>query len=146
MSSSSSTKAEFLNLTPFIDLFSTLIIFLIMAAAWNQIEALSTNVESATTSSEPSEPNPQKKVLLAVTILDDRIEMSEDENSFRIPLSGGEINAEQILQKLAEWRTKYPDRKDMVLNTANTVPYKHLVKTFDTIVGGGWPDVGVNTQ
>ena len=49
------------NLTPFIDLFSVLICFLLMTAAWLQLESMQTNIEKATTSSAPSSPPPENK-------------------------------------------------------------------------------------
>lgn len=145
--SSGGGKSEFLNLTPFIDLFSTLIIFLIMTAVWNSIEALSTNVENITSdpSSTPDNP-PPKKVALSAAIMPDRVEFAEDDKSEKIPMVNGEIDVNAIGTYLAVWRAKYPDRKDIILNTANTVPYRHMITVFDTLVGNGWPDVGVNTQ
>lgn len=134
-----------LNLTPFIDLFSTLICFLLMTAVWNQIEALSTNVDSVTSSDTPAPPDPNK-VNLTVTILQDRIEMAENETAYKFPIEKGELPVEKMKRALEVWREKYPDRKDIVLNTENEIPYKYMITTFDTLVGNGWPDVGVNTQ
>lgn len=148
--SASSGDGSDLNLTPFLDLFSTLICFLLLTAVWFQVEALSTNVDSVTSSdnSNPSTP-PEKKVQLVVTILQNEIQMSEDEKSNKIPVQlddKGLLNMDRVKEVLQNWRTKYPDRKDVVLNTENQVPYKHMITTFDTLVGEGWPDVGVNTQ
>lgn len=141
-----SSKSEFLNLTAFVDLFSTLVIFLLMTAVWNQIASLSTNVENATSSSAPADPPPEKKVNLAVSLFDDRIEMMEDEVNTPIPYVNGDINTDQVEATLDIWRQKYPDRKDVILNTSNAVAYRLMIKTFDTIVGRDWSDVGVNTQ
>ena len=140
-----STKSEFLNLTAFVDLFSTLVIFLLMTAVWNQIASLSTNVENATSSSAPQDP-PPKKVNLAVSLFEDRLEMLEDEASTRIPYVNGDVDVSQVEATLDLWRQKYPDRKDIILNTSNPVAYRLMIKTFDTIVGKDWSDVGVNTQ
>ena len=134
-----------LNLVPFIDLFSTLICFLLMTAVWNQIEALSTNVESVTSSDSPAPPDPNR-VQLTVTILRDRIEMAENETAYKFPIQSGQLPIDKIIRGLEVWHEKYPDRKDVILNSENEVPYKYLIATFDTLVGNGWPDVGVNTQ
>ena len=145
-----STKSEFLNLTAFVDLFSTLVIFLLMTAVWNQIASLSTNVENATSSSAPQDPPPTKKVNLAVSLFEDRLdkleEMLEDEASTRIPYVNGDVDVSQVEATLDLWKQKYPDRKDIILNTSNPVAYRLMIKTFDTIVGKDWSDVGVNTQ
>ncbi len=134
-----------LNLTPFIDLFSTLICFLLMTAVWNQIEALSTNVDAVTSSDSPAPPD-TNKVNLTITIMQDRIEMAENETAYKFPIEKGELPLDKVKRALEVWREKYPDRKDIVLNTENETPYKYMIATFDTLVGNGWPDVGVNTQ
>ncbi len=134
-----------LNLVPFIDLFSTLICFLLMTAVWNQIEALSTNVDSVTSSDSPAPPD-QNKVNLTVTIMQDRIEMAENETAYKFAITNGQLPLDKVIRGLEVWREKYPERKDIVLNTENEVPYKYMIATFDTLVGNGWPDVGVNTQ
>ena len=75
--------------------------------------------------------------------------MSEDESSTKLPIEldpTGNLKMDRVKQTLASWRGKYPDRKDVILNTENQIPYKHMIVTFDTLVGEGWPDVGVNTQ
>ena len=148
MSAGSSDGSD-LNLTPFLDLFSTLICFLLLTAVWFQVEALSTNVDNVTSSNSSSSPQPEKKVQLVVTLLQNEIQMSEDEKSNKIPVQldqKGLLNMDRVKQVLQDWRARYPDRKDVILNSENQVPYKHMITTFDTLVGEGWPDVGVNTQ
>lgn len=137
---------EELNLTPFIDLFSTLVVFLLLTAVWLQINSLSTNVENTTDTSSLSR---EAKVSLTVTILKNKIEISEDDKATQLPLkltSKGLLDSKPLIQELNEWRQRYPKRKDIVLNTQNEIPYSHMIQVFDVLVGQGWSDVGVNTQ
>ncbi len=139
------SEDEELNLTPFIDLFSTLVVFLLLTAVWLQINSLSTNVENTDTNSASR----SSKVSLAVTILKDQIEMSEDDRATQLPLkltSKGLLDSKSLIQELNEWRQRYPERKDIVLNTQNEIPYSYMIQVFDVLVGQGWSDVGVNTQ
>lgn len=134
-----------LNMTPFIGLFALLVIMLLLTSAWNHIAVLSTDTSSTTSSDSPA--NDEEKVNLYVTILSNRIEMSEDEKASNVPhINGSEIDKEKMIQILNQWKQKYPDRSDVVLNTENTVTYNQLITVFDTLVGNEWPDVGVNTQ
>jgi biopolymer transport protein TolR len=133
-----------LNLTPFIDLFSTLVCFLLLTAVWNQVEALSTNVDNVTSSD--SQQDQKEKVNLSATIFKDRVEFSADSKVQTAFIRDGIIDKEAAARILTYWRQLYPDRKDIILNTENAVAYKHLVGVFDILVGNGWPDVGVNTQ
>lgn len=146
-----------LNLVPFIDLFSVLICFLIMTAVWNQIEALSTNVDSTTSSDNAAaNENPNKrKESLTVTLLKGRLEMSESvsigsrtisEKTYKFANLGSDIDLSKVDRVLASWRRKYPNKKDVILNTDNQVLYNKMIQVFDALVGGGYPDVGINTQ
>ena len=139
------TKSEFFNLTPFVDLFSTLVIFLLMTAVWTQISALSTNAENTTSAATPPPEPPVKKVQLAANIFLDRVEFREDEEAVAVPHIAGAVDTQKVGELLSRWRVKYPDRKDIILNTANEVPYNMMIRLFDTMVGSDWPDVGVNT-
>ena len=143
---SKAVKSEFLNLTPFVDLFSVLVIFLIMTAAWSQVSALSSNAEDTASATEPPPVPPPKKVTLSVSLFPDRIEIIEDQENVSVPHISGELDITRLEAQMDVWRQKYPDRKDVVLNTDNKVPYRHMILAFDTLVGKGWGDVGVNTQ
>lgn len=139
-----------LNLSAFMDLMAVLVVFLLLTAAWVQIEALSTNVENVTASDGPApDTPPEKKVVLMLTILKSELRMTEDEKATPIPITltpEGNLNTDRLKQVLQEWRARYPDRKDVVLTTENEIPYRHMITAFDTLVGEGWPDVGVSTQ
>lgn len=145
-----------LNLVPFIDLFSVLICFLIMTAVWNQIDALSTNVDDVTSSDAASNENPNKrKESLTVTLLKDRMEMSESvsigartlsEKNYKFNNLGENIDISKMDRVLNSWKKKYPNKKDVILNTDNQVLYNKMIQVFDALVGGGYPDVGINTQ
>jgi biopolymer transport protein ExbD len=146
-----------LNLVPFIDLFSVLICFLIMTAVWNQVESLSTNADNVTSSdgaAAKEDPN-KRKENLTVTILKDRVELAESvtqgsrvltEKNYKIRNLGTAIDTEKMSKVLDVWRQKYPEKKDIILNTENTIVYNEMIKAFDLMVGKGFPDVGVNTQ
>ncbi|MES2768240.1 MAG: biopolymer transporter ExbD [Bdellovibrionota bacterium] len=146
-----------LNLVPFIDLFSVLICFLIMTAVWNQIEALSTNVDNVTSSDNAaSAENPnKKKETLTVTVLKDRMEMAESvsigarslrEKNYKIANLGPDVDLDKMQRVLTDWKKRYPEKKDVIVNTDNQVLYKKLIQVFDALVGAGYPDVGINTQ
>ncbi len=136
-----------LNLTAYVDLMSTLIVFLLMTAVWSQLAVLSTDTSSTTASDGPPPPVDNKpKVTLSVTVLPNHMEMVENEVSLKIPHVNGQIDEMRMVQILRRWHEKHPKKTDVILNTENTVTYKMLVKAFDTLVGNDFPDVGVSTQ
>lgn len=134
-----------LNMTPFIGLFALLVCNLLLTAVWQSLTALQTNTEVSTASDAP-QPDDKKQVTLSVTILRNGVEFAENSIGSKVPHDGQEIYVDGVKEKLAAWRIKYPERKDVVLNTENGVSYQMLVTVFDTLTGEGWPDVGVSTQ
>lgn len=138
------------NLTPFIDLFSVLICFLLMTAAWVQLESMPTSIEKTTTSeASPTDSPPvndEKKVSLAVTVFKDRVILKENEVETVIPNVGSDFGKDRIQSLLATWRQRFPQKKDVVLNTDASVLYGDMIKMYDLLVASDWPDVGINPQ
>ncbi|MBK7962870.1 MAG: biopolymer transporter ExbD [Bdellovibrionales bacterium] len=139
------------NLTPFIDLFSVLVCFLLMTAAWVQLESVSVQVEKAPTPSDlatetaaPPEPPPPKKTKLTVLMTPEKIILLEDLQEMVLPHLGGMWDKDSLLRKLTSWRQKFPDKKDIVLSTEAQVTYGQMIKMYDLLVQSDWPEVGIN--
>lgn len=141
------------NLTPFIDLFSVLVCFLLMTAAWLQLESLQVTIEKAPTpgaTAQNPEPTPppkdeKKKVSLSVFLYKEKIVTKENETEKVIPRSGQDpFDDMSLIGVLKEWRTKFPEKRDIVLNTEATVTYGSMIKLYDVLVANDWPDVGIN--
>ncbi len=139
------------NLTPFIDLFSVLVCFLLMTSAMIQLEAVSVQVEkvtppdaSAMEPTPPPETPPEKKTKLTVFVYADKVVLLEDEAETVVPNAGTGWDANLIQQKLAEWRSKFPEKKDIILSTEATVRYGQMIKMYDFLVQSEWPEVGIN--
>lgn len=141
-----SANAE-LNLVPYIDLLSTLICFLLITAVWQQIEALSTSSPQAPSSesSPPTPPDPNK-IDLSVSLYTDRVEMVVNQDKTPIPFINGNPDYSRILEALKSWKTRWPERRDLVLHSDSQAPYKHLIGLMDLFNETEFPDVGVNTN
>ncbi|MFN7262474.1 MAG: ExbD/TolR family protein [Pseudobdellovibrionaceae bacterium] len=135
-----------LNLVPYIDLLSTLICFLLLTAVWNQIAALSTNANNSTASEAPAPPPDPNRVDLSVSVFLDRTEMKAGTQAINLPHGTKGPDSEAILRTLESWKQKWPDRKDVTLNTDSQAQYDYLIKVMDTLVEGDFADIGVNTQ
>lgn len=140
------------NLTPFIDLFSVLICFLLMTAAWIQLESMPSSIEKATAGptpqaeSTPSPPKDEKKISLSVTVYKDKIALKENEKELIVQNIGEDFDKEKLQIEFSKWRNAYQDKKDVVLNTDPAVTYGDLIKMYDLLVASDWPDVGINPQ
>lgn len=143
-----SANAE-LNLVPFIDMFSVLICFLLMTAAWNNLESINTgsppkSIDQQDDNDPPPPTQPDKpKVMLTVTLYLDRIDIGEDNNVQSFPYVNGEPDFDRLSRALQSWKAKYPNRKDLILATENRAPYKYLIKLMDTFIAGEFPEVGI---
>jgi biopolymer transport protein ExbD len=151
-----------LNLTPYVDLLSTLICFLLLTAVWQQISVISTASSVSNVGSQNSVTNASSnlnagttqegKMLFLVSIYKDRIETQAGAEAIeRIQhhyVSAGLAQPDyQSLKKiLKQWKTRFPDRKDVVLNTDDESPYKFLIGTMDTLMDSDFSDVGINTK
>ena len=133
-----------LNLTPYVDLMSTLIVFLLMTAVWNQISVLSTDTGGVTSSDSPA--NDPNRVNLSLTVMPAYVELAENQTLTRIPHMSGKIDRQKLGDFLKSWKIKYPTRTDVILNTDNSVTYRMLITAFDELVGNEFSDVGVSTQ
>lgn len=138
-----------LNLVPFIDMFSVLICFLLMTAAWNGLESINTgappkSLDLRDDNDPPPPPKPEKpKVALTVTLYTDRIDVGEDNSTLSIRHTSGQPDFTRLAQTLADWKKRYPERKDLILATENRAPYKHLIQLMDTFIAGDFPEVGI---
>ncbi|MBX7231579.1 MAG: biopolymer transporter ExbD [Bdellovibrionales bacterium] len=140
--SASGSRYE-LNLTPYIDLMSTLIVFLLMTAVWNQISVLSAETSPST---ENLNPSTQKPVHLSVTITKKYLELNENNFIKKIAHLPNGIDRATLAQNLIQWKKKYPQKTDVTLNSENSTTYKMMIHTFDELVGQKFPDVGVSTR
>ena len=136
-----------LNLVPFIDLFSTLICFLLLTAVYQELESVSAG--AAPTLAQTNQPNeppppPEKKVQLSVSLLMDHLELGEDDVVTKIDHVAAAPDYERFGDVIKAWHVKYPDRKDLVLNTDSRAPYKFLIGLMDTLITDRFPDVGIN--
>ena len=139
------------NLTPFIDLFSVLICFLLMTAAWIQLESMPTAIEKKPSdSSAAAAPEPEKKeddkkkVKLEIILSKDKVVLKEDETAVDIKNAGDQVDSDRLKAVFAKWRGKYPEKKDVVLSSESSVTYGDLIKMYDLLILSDWPDVGIN--
>lgn len=128
-------KGNNLNLVPFVDLFSTLIIFLITTAVWDELAAVKMNMgvqdKPAKTVVKNKEDVKKIKSDLKVTIREDMYEIFDQGHTSRFPKNGDQWDFTPLEQFFAEARGKYPDKKDMVIMSGDKVAYEDLIAVMD---------------
>ena len=141
------------NLTPFIDLFSVLVCFLLMTAAWIQLETMPTTIEKAppanANTAEPSagdDKKDEKKIKLEVVLSKEKTVLKENDIQQEIVNNPEGFNSPQIQSVFVQWKTKYPEKRDVVLSSEASATYGDLIKMYDLLIISKWPDVGINPQ
>ncbi|MEO5666863.1 MAG: biopolymer transporter ExbD [Bdellovibrionota bacterium] len=125
-----------LNLVPFIDLFSTLIIFLLSTAVWEQLAAVPVNLGNSD-QQKVSMPNSKEEAKLVksdlkVFIKKDSIELFDQGKS--TTLTREQLISSQyegVLQFADEARLKYPTKNDVVIQADDDATYEDIVAVMD---------------
>lgn len=139
------------NLTPFIDLFSVLVCFLLMTTAWLQLESIQVNIEKQDVPVASDNPTPPtehkddlKKVSLSVFLYKDKLIAKENDTEIPLLNLGVEFDGDKLKALLKTWRTKFPEKRDIILNTEASVTYGQMIRLYDALIDSDWPDVGIN--
>lgn len=123
-----------LNLVPFIDLFSTIIIFLLSVAVWDQLAAVPINLgaQDKATLEAPKENIKKVTSNVKITIRMDSIEVFDEGKTQRFAkVEGQEFDYAPLEQFVSDVRAKYVDKKDMLIFSTDTVLYEDLVAVMD---------------
>ncbi len=129
-----------LNLVPFIDLFSTLVIFLLSTAVWEQLAAVPVNLGNSDQNkvNMPTSKEEAKLVKgdLKVFIKKDSVELFDQGRSTRFTredLVGSQFAA--VVQFADDARLKYPLKNDVVLQVDDDAVYEDIVAVMDKFLG-----------
>lgn len=128
--------ANNLNLVPFIDLFSTLIIFLIATAVWEQLSSVPISMGS--TDKNPIEmpaSSASAKVVeaqLKVQLNEDRIVLSHQGRRVSLTREEAQANNYQAVGEfVTDVRSRDAAQKEVVFEVADKAVYEDLVGTMD---------------
>ena len=142
------------NLTPLIDLFSVLIVFLLMTASWLQLTSLQVQVEQKPPSDNATKRDTEnlqdkndeneKKVQLGLKLFRDKIISNENGSERVFSVFDLESSSSGLAFVLSSWKQKYPNKNTLVISTDASATYGQLIKVYDFAVASGWPEIGIN--
>jgi biopolymer transport protein ExbD len=138
------------NLTPLIDLFSVLIVFLLLTAAWTQLESfqvtlnekpkLNPDVESSTP--PPEEPK-EKKVKLAIEIYSNYLLAKEDEKETRFSFEQEQIPP-SFYDLISNWKKNAPKDQQISILSQMGSTYGQMIKIYDILQLTGWDNIAIS--
>ena len=122
-----------LNITAFMNLMVILVPFLLITAVFSRLAILELNLPGS--SSEPAEEPEELVFQLEVIVREDRIEVG-DRNLGALgvyPAGVDGYDFDALSGKLAELKSKYPEKTDASILLEADIPYDTLVQVMDRV-------------
>ena len=125
-----------LNLVPYIDLLTCMIAFLLITAVWTQLATLQVSQKGASPDTDPGIDPLQK---IAVIVHEDGFNVIVGDTQKPLPRKGGELDYATLADELEAVKSRFPDRTDAEVISADPIVFDSILRTMDTAVGAGFP-------
>lgn len=135
------------NIVPFIDLMSVLVIFLLITAVWSQVSIiqLGSSIYGKKTSDVAAEPPKVAEIPFRVDVKPTGHKIVIGRQEIIVPKKGAEYDLERLLKELKTVKSLYPEKEDAVITMDDDLEYVHLVDSMDSVLTAGFPQVSVST-
>ena len=136
------------NIVPFIDLMSVLVIFLLISAVWTQVSMIQigSSIYGQKTSDKDVEPPPRAEIPFRLDITRSGHNILIGRQSNRVPkMTDGKYNLEELGVQLRKIKGIYPDKVDAVITINDELEYMHLISGMDALLQAGFPEISVAT-
>ena len=137
-----------LNLVPFIDLLSSLVLFLLVTAVWLQVGTIPASVES--TGKARFASNEETRLTVRLTPQGFQLSWpSAISAKLKLPKTVAKVGNAFDLSKLEEALLLFPKSKTMPLaavTSEDSVEYGLVVETIDTLKKSGFTSVALSTN
>ena len=131
------------NIVPFIDLMSVLVIFLLISAVWTQVSMIQigSSIYGQKSSDEEVKPPPRAEIPFRLDITPIGHNIVIGKNRIRVPKDAGEYNLQRLVQELDAIKTTYPEKVDAVITINDELEYMHLISGMDALLSAGFPEI-----
>ena len=121
-----------LNITAFMNLMVILVPFLLITAVFSRLAIIELNLPGSST--EPVDPQDQV-FQLEIIVRSDKIEVGDRNQGLLgiYPSTDDGYDYEAVGNKLAELKTRYPDKTDASILMEQEIPYDALVQIMDRV-------------
>ena len=137
-----------LNLVPFIDLMSVMIIFLLLTAVWTQVSMIQigSSIYGKKTSAEPVAPPPRAEIPFRLDVQTNGYQVVIGQRRFQVPKVDDQYDQKTLIEKLKQIKEIYPEKEDAVITVLDELPYDSLIVGMDALLNSGFPMISVATQ
>lgn len=135
------------NIIPFIDLMSVLVIFLLITAVWNQISMIQigSSIYGKRTEGQDVPPPPRAEVAFRVDVKSYGYRVLVGRRLTEIPKAAGKYDFAALLENLETVKKLYPEKTDCVITVEDELPYETLVVGMDALIRSGFPEISIAT-
>jgi biopolymer transport protein TolR len=136
-----------LNLTPFIDLMSVCIIFLLLTAVWTQVSMIQigSSIYGKKNSDDKNPPPPRAEIPFRVDVRNEGFRVQIGRNTLQVPKVDGKYDQAKLVVELKKIKELYPDKNDCVITMLDELPYENLIFGMDALLHSGFPEISVAT-
>jgi biopolymer transport protein TolR len=133
-----------LNLVPYIDLLTCMVVFLLMTAVWTQLARIDVTQKGQAQSAEQTDEKPPE-TRLVVVINDDGFLIAGGAAGDQKPIKKkeGKYDYVTLAAILKEVKKTYPDKRDVHLAADDGIHYEFIIQTMDTALTSQFPDIAL---
>ena len=127
---------ELLNLTPMMDVFTVLVVFLLITAVFTSITIMDLSVPTAAGGAASLRPN----FAIEVIVRTGGLEIANGRAvEAAIPRKDGKYDLEKLTELLLALKARYPEKEDATVLMEPKIEYDYLVQVMDTVRGAKTP-------
>ena len=136
------------NIIPFIDLMSVIIIFLLITAVWTQVSMIQLGSSVYGKAQDQSQPPPKEidpPIPVEVYVTANSYIITLDKKKYTIAKLEAGYDKKLLFDQLKAFKLQYVDKKDAIVSVADEVIYNDMVETMDVMMQAGFPEIIVST-
>ena len=123
---------ELLNLTPMMDVFTVLVVFLLITAVFTSITIMELSVPTSTGASASTKP----AFAIEVIVRKAGLEIANGSSvEAAIPKKDGKYDLEKLSELLRSLKAQYPEKEDATVLMEPKVEYDYLIQVMDAVRG-----------
>jgi len=133
-----------LNLVPYIDLLTCMVVFLLMTAVWTQLARIDVTQKGQAQSAEQTDEKPPE-TRLVVVVNEDGFLIAGGAAGDQKPIKKkeGKYDYDTLSAILKEVKKTYPDKRDVHIASDDTIQYQFIIQTMDTALTAQFPDIAL---
>jgi len=121
---------ELLNLTPMMDVFTVLVVFLLITAVFTSITIMDLSVPTSAGGAAANKPN----FAIEVIVRKSGLEIANGRSvEAAIPKVDGKYDLKKLSEMLVSLKARYPEKEDATVLMEPKVEYDNLIQVMDAV-------------